>query len=89
MFPSRAANDPAGVPNSVRIEAALELRGRPCVLMAWFSRPEPEVGLPRPQLVGAIAVDVDGEIYDDLDHRDLVAAQVEALRERAARAMGV
>lgn len=89
MFPSSAANEPQALTEGVRVEQALELRGRPCVVCAWFTRPEPDVGLLRPQLVAAFAVDPDGVVYEDLDRDDIGRETLERLRTRAAELMEV
>jgi hypothetical protein len=54
------------------------------VVVAWFAAPDPEVGLLRPQLVGALAVDPDGEVYEQLERTEALEV-VEMLRERAAQ----
>ena len=83
MYATPAANDPSGHHDQVCLEQTCLLRGRPCVVLTWFARPEPEVGLVRPQLVAALAVDPDGEVYEDLDRAE-VGGVIEQLRERAA-----
>lgn len=69
--------------SQVRLEQSCLIRGRPCVVVAWFAAPEPEVGLVRPQLVGALAIDPDGEVYEELERTD-ARKVIEALRTRAA-----
>lgn len=66
-----AANEPRYDQLGGRVEIPCELRGRPCALMAWFAPAEPEVGIMRPCLQVARAVDVDGEVYDDLTADEL------------------
>ena len=67
-----------------RVEITALLRGRPCAVLAWFAPPDPGVGIPRPQFVTAMAVDVDGEVYEQLERPELEAL-LPRLREKADR----
>jgi hypothetical protein len=69
-------------PFGARVELSTMIRGRPGVVLAWFAPPDPEVGILRPQFVTAMAVDVDGEIYEALDRSELEPL-MPRLRERA------
>lgn len=81
---------PSSVPGAAptvhgaRVEITALLRGRPCAVLAWFAPPDPEVGILRPQFVTAMAVDVDGEVYENLERSDLEPL-LPRLRERAER----
>ena len=66
-----AANEPRFDQLGARVEIPSERRGRPWALRAWFAPAEPEVGIMRPALQVARAVDVDGEVYDDLTADEL------------------
>jgi len=70
------------------VEITAELRGRPCAVLAWFAPPEPEVGIPRPQFVTAMAVAVDGEVYEELARPELEAL-MPRLRARAEQLLEV
>ena len=83
MLQEPAASSPPAF-TQVRLEQSCLLRGRPFVVVAWFAQPEPEVGLVRPQLVAALAVDPDGEVYEELARTEAQAV-VEQLRDRAAQ----
>lgn len=82
-MPASLAADKPPPFNNVRLEQSCLIRGRPCVVVAWFAAPEPEVGLVRPQLVGSLAIDPDGEVYEELERTD-AREVIEALRTRAA-----
>ena len=82
-----AANDAAARPLPLRVETSAEIRGRPCAVIAWFSRADHEVGILRPVLVTALAVDPDGEVYESLTRAELeplmgrLVARAEQLQE--------
>lgn len=83
-----AANDTTASPMPLRVETCAPLRGRPCAVMAWFSPADREVGILRPVLVTALAVDPDGEVFDDLTRAELepimgrLVARAEQMQER-------
>ena len=82
-----AANDAVVRPLRLRVETSAEVRGRPCAVIAWFSPADHEVGILRPVLVTALAVDTDGEVYDCLTRAELepilgrLVARAEQLQE--------
>jgi hypothetical protein len=87
MHPESAANDSVARPMPLRVETTAEIRGRPCAVLAWFSRADHEVGILRPVLVTALAVDPDGEVHEGLTRAELeplmarLVARAEQLQE--------
>ena len=71
----------------MRVECCAEIRGRPCAVLAWFAPAEPEVGILRPTIVTALAVDPDGQVYEQLTKAELepvmdrLVARAEQLQE--------
>jgi len=71
----------------MRVELAAEIRGRPCAVMAWFDPADHAVGIMRPSFKGAMAIDADGVVYDDLTSKELepvlprLVSQAEQLQE--------
>lgn len=92
MYLESAANDARARPLPLRVETTAQIRGRPCAVMAWFSPADREVGILRPVLVTALAVDPDGEVFDDLTRAELepilgrLVARAEQLQERMGNA---
>lgn len=84
MFPSLSGAAPAAY--GARVEITAEIRGRPAAVLAWFAPADPEVGIPRPQFVTAMAVDVDGCVYETLTRIELEPL-LPRLRERAEHAL--
>ena len=82
MFPSPAGAAPAS--HGARVELPVEIRGRPGAVLAWFAPADREAGILRPQFVTAMAVDVDGCVYETLTKPELEAVMPQ-LRERAER----
>lgn len=72
-------------PLPLRSEITAEFRGRPCAVIAWFAPAEPAVGLLRPSLITALAIDPDGEVYEQLtkDELDPIMARLQARAEQS------